>query len=194
MKFTLFSISCLLFLSALRLNAQSPQDAALIDAASQMNFIDRYRNETNGTYVYGIPGHPGRNEIPESFFKGVPYFRLDDYSYIQGSYSGKTLNRLNNKYGDTWLTLGNIDADAGTICVKAGWYNGLVGEVHLEAPMSGTSIFSGEGLLYYNGRAMFDIYMFFFMLDDWKTMKGVCVLNPRTSDGVLQTSTFVLKK
>ncbi len=174
--------------------AQTPQDAALINAADQMNFIDWYRNATNGTYGQGTSGYSSNNQIPESFFDGVPYYAIEDYAYFQGDYYGRTLNRLSNRYGDTWLTLGNIDYDQGTICVKAGWSNGLVGDVHLEAPLTETNILTGEGLLYYNGQAVYDIYMFLFLLNDGYTLKGACVLNPRTRDGVVQSSTFVLKR
>lgn len=197
MKFIPKLLLSLLLFSAVQMSAQSPQDAALIDAAMQMNFIDWYRNATNGTYTFGIPGNDGNsggNEIPESFFADIPYFGVDDYAPFQGTYYGKTLNRKNNRYGDSWLTLGNIDHDHGTICVKAGWYNGLVGDVHLEASLSQSNILTGQGELYYNGQAMYTIYMFIFLWDDWQSMKGVCVLDPLTPQGFVQTSTFVLRQ
>ena len=172
------------------LTAQTPQDAALIDAAMQMNFIDWYRNATNGSYDSFNPGKGGS----DTFFNDISVFAVSSYEGFRGTYRGRTWNRSANKSGDTWLTLGNINYDQGAICVQAGWYNGLVGSIHLEAPMTEANVFSGEGYLYYDNQAKYAIQIFLFMLGDRRTLKGVCALDPLTDDGYRQVSTFVLRK
>ena len=178
-----------LMLCALRSNAQTPTDAALIDQARIMNFVDWYRNTTNGAYGYSNPG----KVVPDAFFNDIPFYAVDNYASFQGTYRGKTWNRTSNKFGDSWLTLGNIDYNNGTICLKAEWFNGLVGSVHLEANLSQSNIFTGEGQLYFDNQAMYDIHMFVFMLNN-RSMKGVCILLPLNDQRYGQCSTFVLGK
>ena len=178
-----------LLLCALQSNAQSPIDAALLDQVRIMNFVDWYRNTTNGTYGSSNPG----KIVPDAFFNDIPFYAVENYTSFQGTYRGKTWNRTSNKFGDSWLTLGNIDYNNGTICLKAGWSNGLVGSVHLEASLSQSNIFTGEGQLYFNNQAMYDIHLFVFMLNN-RSMKGVCILFPLNDQGYGQCSTFVLGK
>lgn len=174
-----------------QLIGQTSPHAAILDAARIMNFVDEWnRNNSNGNNNNAV--RPGKL-IPESFYEDVPFYAVEDYSVFQGTYRGKTWNRSANKFGDTWLTLGDINYNNGTICLKAGWFNGLAGSVHLEAGMSESNIFTGEGTLYFNSQPMYNIHMFIFMLN-YRQMKGVCVLFPLTAQGYSQCSTFVLGK
>lgn len=186
---SIYSLLSVLLLGTMCLNAQTPTDAALIDQARIMNFVDWYRNTTNGTYGNTNPG----KVVPDAFFSDIPFYSVENYAVFQGTYRGKTWNRTSNKFGDSWLTLGNIDYNNGTICLKAGWSNGLLGSVHLEASLSQSNIFTGEGQLYFNNQAMYDIHMFVFMLNN-RSMKGVCILFPLNNEGFGQCSTFVLGK
>ena len=172
------------------MQAQTTPDAAILSAADQMNLIDWYREATNGTYGYNNAG----NDVPDTFFDDIPFYNVNNYSAYQGTYRGKTWNRTGNKYGDTWLTLGNVDYEAQTMCVKAGWFNGLVGDVHLESSFNYSNILTGEGQLYYQGEAVYTIQIFIFLFGDRRSMKGACVLFPLRNDGYMQCSTFTLRK
>jgi hypothetical protein len=184
-----FFFCLLLPLCAPRLTAQTTPDAAIINAAMQMNLIDQYRNSLN------LQGTQNTNSaVPDAFFDDIPFFAVEDYSPFQGLYNGKTWNRTANKMGDTWLRLGNIDETENTICLKAEWYNGLVGTVHLEADWEGSNICVGEGALYFNDQAMYNIQIYIFFYGDASTLKGVCALQPLTNEGYPQCSTFVLRK
>lgn len=189
MKYLILTTTSVFLLLSIATIAQTTPDAAILDAARIMNFVDWYNNTTNNIYGNNNPGRA----VPDAFFNDIPFYAVDDYADFQGTYHGKTWNRTSNKFGDSWLTLGNIDYNNSTICVKAGWSNGLVGAVHLEANLSESNIFTGEGQLYFNNQAMYNIHMFLFLLNK-RSMKGVCILSPLNDQGFAQCSTFVLGK
>ncbi len=181
-----------IFLLVQNSNAQTTPDAAILSSADLMNFVDRWNSSMGG----GGNKHQvdPSTLIPESFLANIPYYGVDDYSRFQGTFRGKTLNRTTNRYGDSWLTIGNANYNDQTICVKAGWFNGLGGSLHIEAQLvESSNIFVGEGDLYVDDRPLYNIHLFLFMLNS-RRLKGVAVILPNGREGFAQCSTFVLER
>jgi hypothetical protein len=180
-----------IFLLVQNSNAQTTPDAAILSSADLMNFVDRWNNSMGGGNNHQVDPS---TLIPESFLANIPYYSVDDYSRFQGTFRGKTLNRTTNRYGDSWLTIGNANYNDQTICVKAGWFNGLGGSLHLEAQLvESSNIFVAEGDLYVDDQPMYNIHLFLFMLNS-RRLKGVAVILPNGREGYPQCSTFVLER
>jgi hypothetical protein len=181
-----------LFFSMQFTQTQTTPHAAILSSADLMNFVDRWNNSMGGGGNY--QNVEPSTLIPESFLANIPYYGVDDYSRFQGTFRGKTLNRTTNRYGDSWLTIGNANYNDQTICVKAGWFNGLGGSLHLEAQLvESSNIFIGEGDLYLDDRPVYNIHLFLFMLNN-RRLKGIAVILPNGREGYPQCSTFVLER
>jgi hypothetical protein len=95
-----FFFCLLLPLCAPRLTAQTTPDAAIINAAMQMNLIDQYRNSLN------LQGTQNTNSaVPDAFFDDIPFFSP---SKIIRPFRACTMAKLGIAPPIKWATLGFV--------------------------------------------------------------------------------------